>query len=96
MQLREDKGALWENFCLNERQKEQQRTRKYVKQFYWRNRSKQEIDLIEESDGGIRAFEFKYTSAKQVNIPKTFSELYPGTGIDVINRGNFVSHMSAE
>lgn len=91
LQLRDDKGALWENFCINERQKAQQRTRIYTRQFYWRNRSKQEIDLIEESSEIIRAFEFKFTSSKMVAIPKSFEQLYPGTVLQVVNPENFIS-----
>lgn len=91
LQLRDDKGALWENFCLNERQKAQQRTRIYTRQFYWRNRSKQEIDLIEESSETIKAFEFKFSSNKTVSIPKSFEQLYPGTVLQVVNPENFIS-----
>lgn len=96
LQIRDDKGALWENFCLNERQKAQQRTRRYTKQFYWRNRSKQEIDLIEEHSGTIGAFEFKFSQKKTARIPKSFEELYPGTRLQVINLENFVSLIAKE
>jgi uncharacterized protein len=96
IELRSDKGALWENFCINERQKQQQRLMLYTRQFYWRNRSKQEIDLIEESSGSIMAFEFKYASTKKVNTPKTFSELYPGTDVKLINKDNFITELSRE
>lgn len=96
LQLRDDKGALWENFCLNERQKSQQRTRIYTRQFYWRNRSKQEIDLIEESSDTVKAFEFKFSSNKTVSIPKSFEQLYPGTVLQVVNPENFISLLGKE
>ncbi len=96
LHLREDKGALWENFCLNERQKSQQRARQYVRQFYWRNRSKQEIDLIEESSGTIKAYEFKFSSKKTVMIPKSFRELYPGTKLQVVNPDNFITLLAKD
>ena len=96
LQLREDKGALWENFCLNERQKSQQQTRHYVKQFYWRNRSKQEIDLIEESSGTIKAYEFKFSPKKTVALPKSFQELYPNIELQVMNPENFIRLLAKE
>ena len=96
LQIRDDKGALWENFCLNERQKAQQRTKIYTKQFYWRNRSKQEIDLIEESVGIIRAYEFKFSPNKTVKLPKSFENLYPNTKLQVINTENFIPLLQKE
>lgn len=94
--LRTDKGALWENFCINERQKAQQQARDYTRQFYWRNRSKQEIDLIEESDGDLKAYEFKISSKKAVSIPKSFTELYPGVQLIVLNPDNFIGNLEKE
>lgn len=91
--LRTDKGALWENFCINERQKAQQQSKTYTRQFYWRNRSKQEIDLIEESSSKISAYEFKFSSNKNVKIPKTFSQLYPDVKLTVINSDNFIENL---
>ena len=96
LKLRDDKGSLWENFCINERQKAQQKNMIYTKQYYYRNRSKQEIDLIEESSGEIKAYEFKLSSNKNVNIPKTFQELYPNVSIEVLNTENFVGHLTRE
>ena len=96
LKLRDDKGSLWENFCINERQKAQQKNMIYTKQYYYRNRSKQEIDLIEESSGEIKAYEFKLSSNKNVNIPKTFQELYPNVSIEVLNTENFVGHLNRE
>ena len=96
LKLRDDKGSLWENFCINERQKAQQKNMIYTKQYYYRNRSKQEIDLIEESSGEIKAYEFKLSSNKNINIPKTFKELYPNVSIEVLNTENFVGHLNRE
>jgi predicted AAA+ superfamily ATPase len=96
LQLRTDKGALWENFCINERQKAQQQARVYTRQFYWRNRSKQEIDLIEESAGELKAYEFKISPKKTVSIPKSFTELYPGVKLIVLNPDNFIGNLEKE
>lgn len=94
--LRTDKGALWENFCINERQKAQQQSRVYTRQFYWRNRSKQEIDLIEESAGELKAYEFKISPKKTVAIPKSFAELQPGVKLIILNPDNFIGNLEKE
>lgn len=96
IKLRDDRGALWENFCLNERQKAQQRARVYTRQFYWRNRSKQEIDLIEESSGTIKAFECKFSTDKSATVPRAFTELYPGVPFKILNPENLIPTLGAE
>lgn len=94
--LRADKGALWENFCINERQKAQQQAKVYTRQFYYRNRSKQEIDLIEESGGILKAYEFKVSSKKISVIPKSFTDLYPNIQLTVLNPDNFIVNLGME
>ena len=57
--LRNDKGALWENFLISERIKLQSYHQLYTNNYFWRTVQKQEIDFVEESGGQINAFEFK-------------------------------------
>lgn len=87
LDLRNDKGALWENFLVAERFKHNEYHKNYAKCYFWRTQQKQEIDFVEEMDGGISAFEFKWNS-KNYRFPKNFVETYnPKT--EVIDRGNF-------
>jgi len=58
--LRQDIGALWENFLISERLKYLGNNRLFANRFFWRTRSQQEIDYIEERDGILHAFEFKW------------------------------------
>jgi len=53
-------GSLWENFCILERRKYLSTTDRLVRSYYWRNNKKQEIDLIEDEQDVVRAFEIKY------------------------------------
>ena len=86
--IRSDKGALWENFLISERLKQNQYKNSLLRMYFWRTKQQQEIDLVEEGDGSISAFEFKYSPNKKVKFPKTFIEKYnPDT--HVINRSNF-------
>ena len=93
--LRDDVGALWENFLISERLKNNQITGRWVNKFFWRTHSQQEIDYVEESDGIIKAYEFKWSPKKRARIPKTFTKAYPNSTVEVITRDNFESFISA-
>lgn len=89
VQSRTDVGALWENFVIAERMKFLQYNRIDAKQYFWRTTQKQEIDLIEEHEGGLlKAFEFKWGSNEKVHFPQTFTENYPGAETFVISPAN--------
>lgn len=75
---RSDMGALWENFTVSERVKFLQYRQQDVKHYFWRTTQQQEIDLIEENDNQLKAFEFKWNVNKKVRFPQTFIDNYPG------------------
>ena len=86
--VRNDKGALWENFLISERIKTQTYHSMYCNNYFWRTIQKQEIDFIEESEGKIKAYEFKWKSGGRNKIPKSFLENYDASGT-VIDKDNF-------
>ena len=90
--LRNDKGALWENFLISERIKIQSYHEIYTNNYFWRTIQKQEIDFVEESGGQINAYEFKWKSGGRNKIPRSFLESYKakGTTIDKENFRNFI------
>ena len=90
LNLRNDKGALWENFCINERIKWNQAQGNHQNIYFWRSYAQQEVDYIEESDGQLHAFEFKYAPKSKVKVPSGFAKSYPDTAFKQINRENFV------
>jgi predicted AAA+ superfamily ATPase len=87
-ELRNDKGALWENFLISERIKQQTYYQQIGSRYFWRNVQKQEIDYIEDAGGEIHAYEFKWKSGGRNKIPKSFIESYKATGI-TIDKTNF-------
>jgi len=89
LELRNDKGALWENFIIGERKKYLAYHNIYVNSYFWRTTAQQEIDYIEERDGKIYAFEFKWSSHKKAKISKTFLKAYPNAIIKIITPENF-------
>ncbi|MGD9555695.1 MAG: ATP-binding protein [Mangrovibacterium sp.] len=86
---RTDVGALWENYLVSERIKYLNYSNKWVNCWFWRTREQKEIDFIEESEGKISAYEFKWDPDARVKPPKQFLNNYtPGT-FKVIHRDNF-------
>ncbi len=75
--MRNDMGALWENFFISERIKHNHYNQHYCNIYFWRTKSQQEIDYIEECDGTMTAFEMKWNPKKaNVRFPKSFLEAY--------------------
>lgn len=88
LETRDDVGALWENFCVIERLKYLQASRRRVRSFYWRNADQREIDIIEEEADSVRAFECKYSSSKTIRPPLSFTRAYPTATFVTINPAN--------
>lgn len=75
--LRQDVGALWENFVISERIKANQYAGRYVNSYFWRTSQQQEIDYLEECDGQFSLFEMKWNPKKaNTTFPKTFLSAY--------------------
>lgn len=92
--LRQDTGSLWENFMVSERIKQNGYNRDYRKSYFWRTQTQQEIDLLEEKDGILYAFEFKWNDKKQVRIPKLFAEAYPEHRFEVVTPANYIEFLT--
>ena len=89
--LRSDMGALWENFLISERIKNNVYHNKNAKYYFWRTTQKQEIDFIEEVEQNLFAYEFKYNPKKaNSKCPLTFSNNYPNVPFDVITSENYM------
>lgn len=82
-ELRNDIGALWENFLMTERLKRNQYHRIFVNRYFWRTKQQQEVDYVEERDGKISGFEFKWSPKAKVNAPPGFIKTYDAEVITV-------------
>ena len=92
LDLRLDKGALWENFLVSERLKQNTYKDTFSKMYFWRTKQQQEVDFVEENNGNIFGFEFKWV-AKKTNFPQKFIDTYNATG-KVIDKTNFREFVS--
>ena len=85
LRAKEEVGHLWENFMISERMKCNEYAREFKTCYFWRTEQQKEIDLIEELDGRIRAFEFKWNPQKKVRKPAHFTEAYPDADFKFIS-----------
>lgn len=86
---RTDVGELWENFAISERLKKNSYQTSFAQSYFWRTRQQHEIDYIEEEDGLIKAFEFKWNDRKSnVKCPPSFTSSYPSSTFCVITPKN--------
>lgn len=88
LDLRTDKGALWENFCIIERQKMNALHKAQTNTYFWRTYAQKEVDYIEESEGQIRGYEFKWNADKSFSPPQEFMKNYQAT-VEKIDTGNY-------
>lgn len=88
--VRIDSGALWENFLVSERLKYLKNNQICACRYFWRTKEQQEIDYIEEEDGKLRAFEFKWSAHTKAKITKTFTNTYPHAQTQIITPENYV------
>lgn len=88
--LRNDLGALWENYIIAERFKRNSYLQENRQLFFWRTYQQQEIDLIESENGIINAFEIKYNQKNKSKPPLAFTARYPTTPFLTINPDNYL------
>jgi predicted AAA+ superfamily ATPase len=88
LDLRPDKGALWENFLVSERLKQNTYKNTLARPYFWRTKQQQEVDFVEEKQGVIVGFEFKWKADKKARLPRTFTQEYNAES-NVIDRSNF-------
>lgn len=86
---RVDAGALWENYLISERIKLTSNLEEKPVSYFWRTTQQQEIDYIEEINGELRAYEFKWNPAKKATLSQTFANAYSIKSFTVINPENY-------
>lgn len=92
LSLRNDTGALWENFIFTERLKTRAYKNIYANYYFWRTYQQKEIDLVEEYGGVLHGYEFKFTGGAAK--PKEFFEAYPQSTFEAINKENYLDFLT--
>jgi predicted AAA+ superfamily ATPase len=92
---RVDAGVLWENYVISERMKFLKYNNIAADQYFWRTTQQQEIDLIEERDGGFYAYECKWNEKAKSRFPETFTRNYQVKETHIIHPGNIENFLLA-
>ena len=93
LSLRIDKGGLWENFLIVERLKYLQHQLLNPKGFFWRSKTQQEVDYLEELNGELSAYEIKWSVSKK-KVPTEFKRHYPTADFSWLDKDNFEAFVS--
>lgn len=94
LELRNDAGALWENFFISERVKRNHYQQDYCNTFFWRTKSQLEIDYIEEQNGQMTVFEMKWNPKKaNTSIPDAFLKAYDVKETVIITPDNYLDYL---
>ncbi len=88
--MREDVGSLWENFMISERIKQNIYNVNHCNSYFWRTIQQQEVDYIEEKDGHLYTYEFKWNTSKKAKLTRVFSENYPNSSFKLVNPDNYL------
>lgn len=91
--LRDDIGRLWENYCISERMKRNHYESERPNYYFWRTYDQAEIDFIEEADGKLNAFEFKWKE-KKTKPPRAYSKTYQESVFTLIHNNNYLNFIT--
>ncbi len=91
---RNDVGQLWENFLMMERLKYRSMTGIYANTYFWRTYDQQEIDLVEERDGKLYGFEFKWGN-KRTKVPRSWLSTYENASFETISKDNYLKFIAS-
>jgi len=90
---RSDVGELWENYLYVERLKKREYKKIYVNEYFWRTHTQNEVDLVEERNGKLHGFEYKW-GKKYSKKYRLFTETYKNADCTLINRDNYLEFIT--
>ena len=93
LDLRDDIGALWENYLILERMKKNEYRREWVNTHFWRTYDGEEIDLVEDKKGKLYGYEMKW-SKKKVKPPPGWLKHYSNSSWKIIHRENYLDFIT--
>ena len=88
-EIRKDNGKIFENFFIVERIKFVHNHGHYPSHYFWRTYDKNEVDLIELDEGGINAFECKFSKDNITSSLHKFNSVYKESKTHLVNKENF-------
>ncbi len=92
--MRQDQGALWENFVFIERLKSGAYKGFYGWRYFWRTYQGQEVDIVEDIENQLHGFEAKWSTVKRVSVPSEWKEKYANSSFTVITPDNYLDYVT--
>jgi uncharacterized protein len=93
LSLRDDVGQLWENYLMVERRKANHYADRFANTYFWRTYDQKEIDCIEEREGKLFAYEFKWQGNVREATRREFVDAYPSAKVTTVTRDNFTDFL---
>lgn len=90
LEIRNDIGALWENFVISERLKKQEYHSVYANNYFWRTWDQQEVDWVEERDGKAYGYEITWSNKQKKKEPKNWQKAWVDTSYETITQQNYL------
>jgi uncharacterized protein len=94
LDMRDDVGALWENFIIAEILKSDNNDERFSLSYFWRTKTQLEIDFVQDHNGQISAYEVKRNPTKSKLLPQIFVDTYHPTSSRTITRDNWLTLFS--
>ncbi len=94
IKLRNDIGALWENFLIAERLKKTSYNNVFSNRYFWRTWDQKEIDFVEEREGKLFGYEFKWGEKADKKNGQAWQETYPEASLEIITPDNYLNFIS--
>ena len=92
LKIRGDAGELFENWFIMEKMKAENNKDIHPNYYFWRTYDQQEIDLIEEKDGKLFAYECKLKD-RSVSVPKDWKSAYPSAVFNKVSSDNYSDYL---
>ncbi|MDD5524843.1 MAG: DUF4143 domain-containing protein, partial [Smithella sp.] len=89
LDIRDDIGKLWENFLVVERLKKQSYTQIYSNNYFWRTWDQKEVDWVEERNGQLFGYEFKWKNKSRKGSP-AWKDNYPDANLEIVDNANYL------
>ena len=94
LNLRDDIGSIWENYLVMERLKKQEYTGMSCANYFWRTYDKKEVDWVEEREGRLFAYEFKWSPSAKAGPPGGFMRAYPDAHFERVDHENYLKFIT--
>ncbi|MDP1688773.1 MAG: ATP-binding protein [bacterium] len=91
IELRNDVGALWENFLISERLKRNSYISTISNNYFWRTWDQKKVDFVEEREGKLFGYEFKWNESSRAHNTREWLETYPEASLESITPKNYLN-----